>query len=201
MAQLRRCRAANVPRAALRVQRLKVLFVSHLADDAVSLAADISTRRRCLDLAHALRRLGHEARCVGQRDFERSFTRLPSFDVYVFHRPTLTEAFSRIFSDLEPNARRIVDLDGLSFDVRNFVKARRQPPASQELERIARCGEAVGLFTHATVADESALNAAKDVSESVQPVLLPDERDLDGRAAAVALEARATRWLDLVRTL
>ncbi|QBX38112.1 hypothetical protein [Brevundimonas sp. MF30-B] len=148
-------------------------------------AADPAISARCLSLAHGLRRLGHDARCLSQWTFDQAADRLLGFDIYGFHRPTLTTAFSRAYHDLEPKAAATVDFDDFSFDMRRMAQD-ELPPCFSTLDQAARCAEALSLFTRGTFASKDQLARAVEIAPGLQGVVLPGD-----------LSARAGEWLEL----
>ncbi|WP_205618592.1 hypothetical protein, partial [Brevundimonas nasdae] len=92
--------------------KLSVLFVS-ATNRGKRPFFDPSTRYRCYNLAQELSRRGHRALVMPQSMFETSAHEISTFDIYVFHRPSLTDLFIEAFHSLPEQALKIVDFDDL----------------------------------------------------------------------------------------
>ncbi|WP_294154117.1 hypothetical protein [uncultured Selenomonas sp.] len=79
---------------------------------------DPSVRYRCYYFAKELVRMGHFANVITKRQFEDNYEKISDYDVYIFHRPSLTMKFYDICRKLrKQNKILIANFDDFIFDV------------------------------------------------------------------------------------
>ena len=96
------------------MRKPSVLFVSWTARNDRPYF-DPSTRYRCYNLSYALNQQGYRSACVSQSVFQENLESLSHYDLYVFHRPLLTEELVEWLSDSDRLDRSIADFDDLIF--------------------------------------------------------------------------------------
>lgn len=111
---------------------------------------DPSVRYRCYNFASELIRRGHSASVISQQRFQVVYNELPDFDVYVFHRPYLTQELCDFLLDIRENRVAVADFDDLIFDVRHahmtpMVRVRGADSRSVR-SYIAKTHDAASLF-------------------------------------------------------
>lgn len=160
--------------------KLSVLFVS-ATNRAKRPFFDPSTRYRCYNLAQELSRRGHRALVMSQSMFETQVYELASFDIYVFHRPALTDLFIEAFHLIPRHATKIIDFDDLIFDVRHadqtpMVRS-RGGSARDARAYLGRVGEAMSLFSDGTFSTQPLAAQANELLPSLKTFVLPNTLD------------------------
>lgn len=94
---------------------MRFIFITHTHLDSRPYE-DVSSRYRCFHPANALVDMGHKALVISRENFEKYFERMPSADIYIFHRPLLTDKMALILERLRSRAIVAADFDDIIFN-------------------------------------------------------------------------------------
>lgn len=95
---------------------VSILFISNTSRISTPYL-DPSTRYRCYHLAEALAKRSHHTAVISQDTFERNIDQFLDYDLFVFHRPLMTEIAAELFVSPIYSDRIIADFDDFIFDV------------------------------------------------------------------------------------
>lgn len=117
---------------------------------------DPSTRYRCINIAYALNRRGHNAEVMTLDSFIENIDIAKSYDKIVFHRPFLNnEKFIDFLLKNNRHDKIIADYDDLIFDVSNTLNlpeiSTRDPYIKSTANYISRNAAACEFFTNFSV--------------------------------------------------
>lgn len=95
---------------------------------------DPSVRYRCFNFSGELNKRGFVSHVVSQPVFEENISLQANYDIYVFHRPYLTDGLARFLVSKKKQVICIADFDDMIFDVRfaelmPSVKVKGENPA------------------------------------------------------------------------
>jgi len=155
---------------------------------------DPSVRYRCYNVAQELLKHGHQANVMSQRAFEDNIDTLPSYDVYIFHRPYLTSKLTSFLLKKPPNKQVIADFDDLIFDIENAESTSmyrsRGSRSSSVRDYIARTGEALDLIGKCTVSTTPIASRLNAVFPHLRTLVTPNT--LDASFIGISKVARNT---------
>lgn len=142
---------------------------------------DPSVRYRCFNFANELIRRGHSATVMSQQNFEKTYSSLPDYDAYIFHRPHLTPTLSNFLINAEHDQLIVADFDDFIFDVRYadmtpMVRVRGEKSAAAKLY-ISKNHDAASLIKNFTLSTAPLKNHIEDIFPESNAIVLSNSID------------------------